>query len=108
MIRMASEVAFYPNGRPLFTSRDDADFINTYDTCMLVLAARMSFETMQMCLLMEPYVKEYDHIRIVNRDSDVVDIVNNHDGTWSCDRTDRVLRDGNDFYRLWQEGEFGL
>ena len=102
-----SMITFYPNGYPLWTPFD-GHFANMHNACMalLELPKLVSFSTVQMCLLMETRVKDYDVIRIFNCENDVIDIVNNHDGTWSCDRTDRVLRDGNDFYRLWREGEF--
>ena len=39
-------------------------------------------------------------------DDDVIEIVNNNDGTYSCDRTSRTLRRANKFFRLWENGEF--
>jgi hypothetical protein len=57
-----------------------------------------------MCLLNK--VKDYDLIRIVEGPADVIEIINNHDGSYSCDRTDRTLRRVHSFFHLWENGEF--
>ena len=59
-----------------------------------------------MCML--DHVKDYDLIRIVNSDDDMAEITNNHDGTYSCDRTQRTLRRANNFFHLWENGEFDI
>ena len=88
---------FYPNDYPSYA-------VHTYKTARECVGVGTSFMTTQMCML--NHVKDYDLIRIVNSDDDVVEIFNNHDGTYSCDRTQRVLRRVNDFYKLWENGEF--
>lgn len=78
--------------------------VHTYESAKEIVDEGMSVRTTQMCML--NHVKGYDLIRIVNSEDDVIKIVNNHDGTYSCDRTQRVLRRVNDFFRLWENGEF--
>ena len=43
---------------------------------------------------------------LIREDGYTIVIVNNHDGTYSCDRTQRTLRRVNDFFHLWENGEF--
>jgi len=59
-----------------------------------------------MCLLND--VKDYDVIRIVSNPTDVVEIINNHDKTYECDRTKKELRVVHNFFKLWENGEFDL
>ena len=104
-----SELTLYPKSWPMYRlGVDIRSVIHSYRTAVRMLGERVSFSSTQMALLMEPAAKEYDLVRIANSSTDVCKLVNNHDGTWSCDRTDRKLRDGNDFYRLWRNGEFDL
>ena len=79
---------------------------HTYETSMRFIENEQNVHTTQMCTLNE--VKDYDVIRIIEGPDDVIEIVNNHDGTYSCDRTQRVLRRINNFFRLWENGEFDL
>lgn len=85
--------------------------IHNYRRASEAAASGIDFFTTQMCLLNDPNVRGYDVIDIVNHDgnyTDVTTIVNNHDGTYSCDRTDRSLRSGHSFFHLWRNGEFDL
>ncbi len=75
-----------------------------YEASMRFIENELNVQTMQMCLLNK--VKDYDVIRIVEGPDDVIEIVNNHDGTYSCGRTQRTLRRANDFFHLWENGEF--
>ena len=81
-------------------------FIATHchSTAMRAIERDLDIRTTQMCMLNK--VKDYDMIRIVDGYDDIIEIVNNHDGTYSCDRTQRVLRRANDFFKLWENGEF--
>lgn len=88
---------FYPNDYEELT-------IHTYRVAREAADNGMSMSTTQMCLLNK--VKDYDVIRIVEGPDDVIKIVNNGDGTYSCDRTDRTLRRVNSFFHLWENGEF--
>ena len=75
-----------------------------HSTAMQFIKNGQNVQTTQMCTLNK--VKGYDVIRIVEGSDNVIEIVNNHDGTYSCDRTQRVLRRANDFFKLWENGEF--
>ena len=88
---------FYPNDYPSYA-------VHTYKTVRELMDVGMSFMTTQMCML--SHVKDYDLIRIVNSDDDVVEIRNNHDGTYECDRISRKLRRIHNFFHLWENGEF--
>lgn len=104
-----STVTFYP-----------AHWHNTPDNLMMVhshmmarscLKRRVDLHTTQMCLLSDADAKEYDLISIQAYDfwgdlADRVDIVNNHDGTYSCDRTERTLRNAHNFFKMWENGVF--
>lgn len=79
--------------------------INTYDGTLRAIELGLELHTKQMCML--DRVKDYDIIRIVNG-KDVIEIKNNHDGTYSCDRTQRTLRRGHNFFKLWENGEFDI
>ena len=79
--------------------------INTYDGTLRAIELGLELHTKQMCML--DRVKDYDLIRIVNG-KDVIEIKNNHDGTYSCDRTQRMLRRGHNFFKLWENGEFDI
>lgn len=68
----------------------------------LMMKAGKSFVTGQMALLMRPEIAYYDHVVI-----DGALLTNNHDGTWSCDETDRRLTSASNLFRLWRAGEFG-
>lgn len=90
---------FYPTQYGLFGS------MLTYEDTMRAIERREpDLRTMQMCLLNE--VKDYDLIRIVNGQYDVIEIVNDHDGTYSCERTQRTLRRAHNLFKLWESGEF--
>lgn len=75
-----------------------------YSTVARAIKRDLDIKTTQMCMLNK--VKDYDVIRIAEGPDDVIEITNNHDGTYSCDRTQRVLRRTNDFFKLWENGEF--
>lgn len=75
-----------------------------YSTAIREIKRDLDLKTTQMCMLNK--VKDYDVIRIVEGFDDVIEIVNNHDCTYSCDRTHRTLRRANDFFHLWENGEF--
>ena len=77
--------------------------VHTYESAKEIVDEGVSVRTTQMCLLNK--VKDYDLVRIHSA-YDIINIFNNHDGTYSCDRTQRVLRRGNDFFKLWENGEF--
>ena len=79
------------------------DAIHTYHSALAEIEAGRDVRTTQMCML--NHVKDYDRIRIIRVD-DAIDIYNNHDGTYSCDRTQRVLRRINNFFNLWENGDF--
>lgn len=94
-----SVATFYPTYQ-----YPDYDVDHYYDTALMGIRFGASVKTTQMCLLNE--VKDYDEIHIVNGPDDVVRIVNNHDGTYECDRTDKELRYAHNLLRLWEGGEF--
>jgi hypothetical protein len=71
---------------------------------MRAIECDLDISTTQMC--MRKKVKDYDLIRIVEGPADVIEIINNGDGSYSCDRTDRTLRRANSFFHLWENGEF--
>lgn len=77
---------------------------HTYETVMRAIERDIDISTTQMCMLNK--VKDYDLIRIVEGPADVIEIINNGDGSYSCDRTDRTLRRVNSFFHLWENGEF--
>ena len=77
---------------------------HTYEMTRRHIEAGYDIDTTQMCLLNK--VKDYDLIRIVEGPADVIEIINNGDGSYSCDRTDRTLRRANSFFHLWENGEF--
>ena len=81
------------------------DAMHTYHSALAEIEAGRDVRTTQMCML--NHVKDYDRIRIIRAD-DAIDIFNNHDGTYSCDRTSRQLRVGSDFFHLWENGEFDV
>lgn len=100
--------AFYPNG-----SVNLSTLLHSYARTKEAIDAGLDIFTTQMCML--NHVKDYDRIDIDYNDdfydidaSRIVTITNNHDGTYSCDRTQRVLRRINNFFHLWENGEFDL
>lgn len=91
---------FYP------TPYGSTDAAHTYSTALYEIENGLNVRTTQMCLL--NYVKDYDVIRIVSNPTDVVEIINNHDKTYECDRTEKELRVGHNFFKLWENGVFDL
>ena len=75
-----------------------------YSTAIREIKRDIDLKTTQMCLLNE--VKDYDVIRIVEGPDDVIEIVNNHDGTYSCDRTDKEIRRVHNLFKMWESGVF--
>ena len=78
--------------------------VHTYESAKEIVDEGMSVRTTQMCML--NHVKGYDLIRIVNSEDDVIEIVNNHDGTYSCDRTDKEIRRVHNLFKMWESGVF--
>lgn len=95
-----STITFYPTGYGSLLA------YHTYSATLSQLKTGEDVKTSQMCFLNSPEAKEYDLIRIVNGPDDVIEIRNNHDGTYGCDRTERELRRIHNFFRLWESGEF--
>ena len=93
-----STITFYP------TTHGSMLATHTYQSTLGCIERGEDVETTQMCALNR--AKGYDIIRILECPDDVIEIFNNHDGTYSCDRTRRVLRRANDFFKLWENGEF--
>lgn len=93
-------VTFYP------TAYGGMFATHAYEVALSRLRTGEDVETTQMCLLGHPGSKEYDLIRIVSGPDDVIEIHNNHDGTYDCDRTERRLRRVHDFFHLWENGGF--
>ena len=90
---------FYPTQHGLFGS------MLTYEATMRAIERREpDLRTTQMCLLNN--VKDYDLIRIVEGPDDVIEIVNNHDGIYSCDRTDKEIRMVHNLFKMWESGVF--
>lgn len=89
---------FFPNGVMNLSA------FHSYASTKEAIDVGLDIFTTQMCML--NHVKDYDLIRIVEGPDDVIEIVSNHDGTYSCDRTQRVLRRSNNFFHLWENGEF--
>lgn len=92
---------FFPSRK---TARASIPTAYTYRYAMEEIEAGHDLYTTQMCMLNK--VKDYDVIRIVEDHDDVIEIINNGDGSYSCDRTDRTLRRVNSFFHLWENGEF--
>lgn len=97
---MMSIATFYPTQCGTLTAT------HTYRDALDVIRKRQDIHTTQMCLLNE--AKEYDVIRIVESPDDVITIVNNHDGTYDCERTDKCLRYAHNFFKMWEAGVFDL
>lgn len=91
---------FYP------TPYGSLDAAHAYSTALYEIESGLNVRTTQMCLLND--VKDYDVIRIVSNPTDVVEIINNHDKTYECDRTKKELRVGHNFFKLWENGVFDL
>ena len=102
---------FYPKWK-----QGDAEVMHGYDETLIALLRGHDVHTTQMCLINE--AKDYDAIRICESylpvreplphhcDRDVVVISNNHDGTYSCDRSEKGLRRTHNLFKLWEAGEF--
>lgn len=97
---------FYPNGVINCSS-----LLLSYARTKEAIDAGLSLFTTQMCML--NHVKDYDRIDIdYNKDfydidhRKIVTITNNHDGTYTCDRTDKEIRGAHDLFSLWENGDF--
>lgn len=91
---------FYP------TRYGSIDATCTYEIAMWQVERKLNIRTTQMCIL--NHVKDYDLIHIVNSKDDVIEIVNNHDGTYSCDRTDKEIRRAHNLFKMWENGVFDI
>lgn len=96
-MRIAS---FYPYGC------DWVALTHDWHRVVIEASAGVRISTTQMVAL--DLVKHYDEICICDCNGDsVVQIHNNHDGTYDCPQTERTLRFANRFYNLWANNEFG-
>lgn len=95
-----STVTLYP------TRYGSEGALHLYDESKVAIEKGVDVRTTQMCMLNNPHIKDYDTILIVFGDGDVAEIVNMHDKTYYCDRTQRCLRYAHNFYHLWENGEF--
>lgn len=92
-----STATFYPNAYP------HDGVTHSYDATLELIEHGFDVRTTQMCLLNE--VHDYDEIRVVHPDRTIL-IVNNHDGTYECEQTDRQVRWVNNFFKMWENGIF--
>ena len=95
---------FYPNGTINLHS-----LLHSYARTKEAIDAGLDIFTTQMCML--NHVKDYDQIDIDYNEnfhdidaSRIVTITNNHDGTYSCDRTDKEIRVAHNLFSLWENG----
>ena len=77
---------------------------HTYRSTLEAIESGRDVETTQMCMLNE--AKDYDLIRIVNGPDDVIEIHNNHDGTYECERAGGRLLFAHSLFKLWENGWF--
>ena len=96
---MNKVVTFYPDAPiGLFV-------IHSYNQATNAIEHGLSFRTTQMCML--NHVKDYDRIIIVSKiKKGVTEIINNHDGTFSCSNGHKDLLFTQNWFNLWENGEF--
>ena len=95
-----STITFYP------TLYGESIAYRAYSTSLRAIESGKDLDTMQMALLSDPHVMDYDLIRIVQGPDDVIEIANNHDGTYECDRTDKEIRFAHNLLKMWENGVF--
>ena len=95
-----STISFYP------TLYGESIAYRAYSTSLRAIESGKDLETMQMALLSNPHVMDYDLIRIVQGPDDVIAIWNNHDGTYECDRTEKEIRFAQNLLKMWESGVF--
>ena len=90
----------------IFDAKGVLDFCDhDWYTSLMSVHNSQLFATSQMALLDEAKMY-YDIICILDTKKMIL-ISKNQDGTWDCDSTERLLRDGHSFFNLWKGGEFG-
>lgn len=96
---MKKVVTFYPD------ETTSLFILHSYSQVTNAIKRGLSFKTTQMCML--NHVKHYDRIIIVTKSGKgMSEIINNHDGTFSCSNLDKDIRFEQDWFRLWESGEF--
>lgn len=100
---MAKTIFFYPDGA--MPKGHNVNTAHYYSRAAYLIRQGVTFHTSQMSFLAHPCVTSYDLLIICESGRTIV-IGNNHDGTWSCDMTDKELRHVHNLFKVWESGVF--